>query len=74
MFDHSRGKMVASPDAALLVGHHATAHEVALQGTPVIVDHLKMEIIAFLRHGFPWDSRGKEKTSTVGFSIKRDKT
>ena len=36
---------------ALLVGHDATTHEVTLQGPPVIVDHLKVEIIALL-HGF----------------------
>ena len=42
----------ADSAARLLVGHDATTHEVTLQGAPVIVDHLKMEIIALLVHGF----------------------
>ena len=62
---------------ALLVGHDATTHEVTLQGPPVIVDHLKVEIIALLIHGFPRIPMLKRQdipTWPRGFSMKHDET
>ena len=61
---------------ALLVGHDATTHEVTLQGPPVIVDHLKVEIIALL-HEFsriPMRKRQVIPTWPRGFSKKHDET